>query len=177
MQAFADLLTIWWKFGRNQKVICSFIGDGNNVAFSLFEILLLFGHEVCLIGPEKYSFSQSDRKYFMSLANKYWGKFDVYHDIDTGVKNTDIIYTDTFVSMWEEEESDKKMESFREYQVNQGVIRKTGKKTYFMHCLPAHRWAEVTDEVIDSENSLVYEQARNRMVVSRWVFCTLLSSS
>ena len=78
--------------------------------------------------------------------------------------------------MWEEDTADEKIKFFTDYQVNEDVISHTGKKSYFMHCLPAHRGEEVTNEVIDSEVSLVYEQARNRMVVSKWVFHKLLSS-
>ena len=176
MQALADLLTIWWKFGRNEKIVCSFVGDANNVTFSLFEILLLFGHEVRLVCPEKYCFPQDDLDYFWVLSNKNWWKFEVFHNVNKWIENADIIYTDTFISMWEEEVVDEKMKFFTDYQVNMNVMSQTGKKTYFMHCLPAHRWEEVTDEVIDSDISLVYEQARNRMVVSKWVFHKLLSS-
>ena len=176
MQALADLLTIWWKFWRDKKIVCSFVGDANNVTFSLFEILLLFGHEVRLVCPEKYCFSQDDLDYFWVLASENWWKFDVFHDVNEWVVNADIIYTDTFISMWEEDTADEKIKFFTDYQVNEDVIYHTGKKSYFMHCLPAHRGEEVTNEVIDSEVSLVYEQARNRMVVSKWVFHKLLSS-
>ena len=86
-----------------------------------------------------------------------------------------MVYTDTFVSMGEEEEFDEKMKSFAGFQVNSKLLSHAKKGCYFMHCLPAHRGIEVTDEVIDSPYSLVYQQSKNRMVVSKGVFATLLS--
>jgi len=173
MQALADLLTIQEIFGK-KKIHLAFVGDANNVAFSLFEILLLFEHQVSFVGPEKYFFSKSDQEYFQKLAEENKTEILFTEDPKEGVAGCDIIYTDTFVSMGEENILEEKMKYFADYQVNKSLMKQAKENAYFMHCLPAHRGVEVTNEVIDGENSLVYEQAKNRMVSSMGVFSKLL---
>ena len=174
MQALADLLTIQDKFGKDKKVSVAFVGDANNVAFSLFEILLKFGHDVRFGGPEKYFFSKEAQDYLQKLAKDNSGKMLFTSDPIEAVSGVDAVYSDTFVSMGEEDVFDEKMKHFAAFQVNKELFSHTKKDACFMHCLPAHRGIEVTDEIIDSENSLVYEQSKNRMVVSKGVFAKLL---
>lgn len=175
MQALADLLTIQEIFGKDKKISLAFVGDANNVAFSLFEILLKFGHDVRFGGPEKYFFSQENQDYLQKLAQENSGKILFTKSAEEAVKGVDIVYADTFVSMGEEDSFDEKMKHFSGYQINKELFSHTNDGAYFMHCLPAHRGIEVTDEIIDSENSLVYKQAKNRMVVSSGVFAKLLA--
>lgn len=174
MQALADLLTIQEHFGQ-EKISLTYIGDANNVAFSLIEIMLIFGHKVAFSGPKECFFSEEKTLYLKKLARKNSTEIIITDNPQEAVKNTDIIYTDTFVSMGEEHIFEEKMKLFNGYQVNKNLLSYTGKKTCFMHCLPAHRNIEVTDEVIDSDISLVYQQAKNRMVVSKGVFTKLLN--
>ncbi|MBI2484533.1 ornithine carbamoyltransferase [Candidatus Uhrbacteria bacterium] len=174
MQALADLLTIQEKFG-DAKISLAYIGDANNVAFSLIEILLQFGHDVRFAGPPAYSFSLQQSSYFQQLACKHSASITFFHDQFEAARGADIIYTDTFVSMGEEKLFKEKMRAFKEFQVNASLLSKTGKKTFFMHCLPAHRGVEVTDDVIDSDISLVYRQAKNRMVSAKGVFVEILA--
>lgn len=173
MQAMADLYTIQEQFGRNERVVISFVGDANNVAYSLIEIALMFGHEVRFAGPEKYYWNETQLSHFCGLANRFGGIFHHSFDPVEAVKGTDVIYTDTFVSMGEEDQVHEKISHFKTYQVNMTLKENAKEEAAFMHCLPAHRGIEVTDEVIDHPNSWIYQQAKNRMVVSRGVFGTL----
>lgn len=174
MQAITDLFTmreIFWE----GKMSVTFVGDSNNVAFSLAEILLKFWHDVRIASPVEYSFSTSKQQYLKTLANTGDGIISFLHNPIEAVKWTDFIYADTFVSMGEEGVFDEKMSHFNWYQVNQELMSLSGKECYFMHCLPAHRGIEVNDDVMDSKHSLIYQQARNRMVTARGVFLTLFN--
>lgn len=173
MQAMADLYTIWEQAG-DEKLSVSFIGDANNVSWSLIEILLKFGYEARFSGPKDFYWNRKQLAHFAELERRYGGTF--FHSTDPGeiVKGTDVIYTDTFVSMGEEEQMKEKLGAFEAYQVNESLYRKAESDPAFMHCLPAHRGIEVTVDVIDHEHSWIYDQARNRMVVSKGVFATLM---
>lgn len=174
MQALADMLTIQQKFGKESQISVSFVGDANNVSFSLIEICLMLGHIVKFAGPENYSWSAEKINYFNLLTVEYGGKFQVMKNPKEAVYNTDVVYTDTFISMGEEHLYEDKLKHFEPYQVNEELFSEADKDAGFMHCLPAHRGVEVTDEVIDHPNSWVYQQAKNRMVISKGVFALLL---
>jgi ornithine carbamoyltransferase len=176
MQALADLLTIQQNFGRDAKVVITYVGDANNVAFSLAEIALMFGHEFRFTGPENYMFSMEQQEYFQKLSALQDGLFVQTGDPLQAVSGADVIYTDTFISMGEEHLYEDKMAHFSGYQVNEKLFGAAKELAGFMHCLPAHRGVEVTDGVIDHPNSWVYQQARNRMIVSKGVFATLISN-
>lgn len=175
MQAITDLYTIREIYGE-AKTQVAFVGDSNNVAFSLAEILLKCGHDVRIASPDGYGFSPIRKMYLEELAVKNGANILLTQDPFAAVKGTDIIYADTFVSMGEEHLYDEKVTHFAKYQVNEQLMDSTGKKTHFMHCLPAHRGIEVTDAVIDSTSSLVYRQAKNRMVTARGVFLKIFWS-
>lgn len=175
MQALADLYTIQQHFGKHEKVTITYIGDANNVAFSLAEIGLKFGHTVKFAGPASYSFNSEQLSYFSLLSVEHSGKFIQTENATKAAFDADVIYTDTFISMGEEHLYDEKIKHFKPYQVNEKLFSQAKEEAGFMHCLPAHRGVEVTDEVIDHPNSWVYEQARNRMIVSKGVFATLLA--
>lgn len=174
MQALADALTIQEHFGKNKKIKCAFVGDANNVAFSLFEILIKLGHNISFAGPPNYSFSEEKELYLKMLATKHKVTTDFSNNPQQAVSSADIVYTDTFVSMGEEDIYDEKIKAFKAFQVNTKLMQKAKSNAQFMHCLPAHRGEEVTNEVLDSKNSLIYQQAKNRMVTSKGVFATLL---
>ncbi|MEX0904553.1 MAG: ornithine carbamoyltransferase [Balneolaceae bacterium] len=176
MQALADLFTLQQHFGKDEKLTIAYVGDANNVAFSLTEIALMFGHEVNFSGPEKYSWTSDQLSYFSLLAVQYGGSFKYTANPDEAVSDADAVYTDTFISMGQEHLYDEKIKCFKPYQVNETLFSKAKSTAGFMHCLPAHRGVEVTDEVIDHPNSWVYQQAKNRMIVSKGVFATLLAN-
>ncbi len=169
MQAITDLYTIREIYGESKTQV-AFVGDSNNVAFSLAEILLKSGHEVRIASPEGYGFPPIRKAYLEQLAITNTTKILLTDDPLLAVKDADVIYADTFVSMGEEHLYDEKVAHFLQFQVNEQLMASTGKSTHFMHCLPAHRGIEVTDAVIDSASSLVYRQAKNRMVTARGVF-------
>jgi ornithine carbamoyltransferase len=175
MQALADMLTLQQKFGKKQKLTVSYVGDANNVAFSLIEIGLKLGHSMKFAGPDKYSWNDEQLGYFSLLSVEYGGSFLQTENPSEAVYQSDAIYTDTFISMGEEHLYDEKIRHFQPYQVNGKLFSQARNHAGFMHCLPAHRGVEVTDEVIDHSNSWVYEQAKNRMIVSKGVFATILA--
>lgn len=176
MQALADLLTIRQKFPDKKDVTIAFVGDANNVAFSLTEIALKMGYHMRFSGPENYFWSQDKLSYFSLLSVQHGGSFEATFDPFDAVQGSDIIYTDTFISMGEEHLYEDKIMHFEPYQVNEKLFSATGKSTGFMHCLPAHRGIEVTDEVIDHPESWIYQQAKNRMIVSMGLFATMFSN-
>jgi ornithine carbamoyltransferase len=175
MQALADLYTLQQKYGKDQKLTISYVGDANNVAFSLIEIGLKFGHSIKFAGPPEYSWNQDQLGYFSLLAVEHGGTFTQTAEPVEAVFESDVVYTDTFISMGEEHLYDEKIKHFQPYQVNEKLFSQAKKSAGFMHCLPAHRGVEVTNEVIDHPNSWVYEQAKNRMIVSKGVFATILA--
>ncbi|MCS7299044.1 MAG: ornithine carbamoyltransferase [Spirochaetia bacterium] len=160
-QAISDAFTIYEKFG-NFNLKLSFLGDFNNVAYSLFIILAkLKIKELCFSGPEK----MFDKDFENKIKTISEGKTNFYYENDPkkAVKSADIIYTDVWVSMgFEDKEKDKESKMYP-YQVNSELISLTGKNTLFMHCLPAKRGKEVSDDVIDSSASIVFDQAENRL--------------
>lgn len=174
MQALADLLTIEEKLGKNKKTTCAFIGDANNVSFSLLEILLKMGHKAAFAGPKEYFFSKSQIDYFENLAQNNKTKVFFTHDPLLAAKDAQVIYADTFVSMGEETLKNKKLKIFQPYQINQELLKNAKNFQGFMHCLPAYRGVEVAAEIIDGPNSWIYNQAKNRMVVSLGVFAKLI---
>lgn len=176
MQALADLFTLQQKFGTETKLDISYVGDANNVAFSLIEIALMFGHSIRFSAPVKYSWNEEQLSYFSLLSVQYGGSVYVTTDPAEAVSGADVIYTDTFISMGQEHLYEEKIKHFQPYQINTDLFSKAKKDTGFMHCLPAHRGVEVTDDVIDHPNSWVYHQAKNRMIVSKGVFATLLGT-
>lgn len=174
MQALADILTIQQNFGKDEKVHLTFVGDANNVALSLTEVMLYFAHDITFSGPDKYGWDDEKLEYFSQLSAEFGGSFTVEDDPKKAVSSADVIYTDTFISMGQEHMYEEKIKHFEEYQVNEKLFSQAKNGTGFMHCLPAHRGVEVTDDVIDHKNSWVYQQAKNRMIVSKGVFTALL---
>lgn len=177
MQALADMLTIRQNLGTEKKFTITFVGDANNVSYSLTEITLTLGHQMRFSSPENYSWKEEQLTHFQDLSDQYGGSFTIFEKPEDAVANSDVVYTDTFISMGEEHLYEEKIKHFEAFQVNGELFSKAEKHTGFMHCLPAHRGVEVTDEVIDHANSWVYQQAKNRMIVSKGVFTLLLNES
>ncbi len=173
MQAITDLYTMQEVFGKG-KITLTFVWDSNNVAYSLAEIALMFGYDIRIASPDIYSFDEVKKTHLRNMAHTYNGAISFITDPYTAVMWADFVYADTFISMWEEWLWEAKLWHFQWYQVNTELMQNTGKESYFMHCLPAHRGIEVTDEVMDSPRSLIYQQAKNRMVTARGVFLKLL---
>ena len=162
-QALADIFTIREKFGvRKIKIV--FVGDGNNVARSLNELCKKTGIKFLLCCPKGYEMEDCEISY----------------DPQNAVKDADVIYTDVWASMGQEKETKKRKKDFAKFQVNMDLIGANGrlpqrKLPLIMHCLPAHRGDEITNEVIESKNSIVFDQAENRLHVQKAVLIKLLS--
>lgn len=173
LQALADAFTLWERTGKLHHLKVAFVGDvSNNVATSLAVIGAKLGWEVRLIGPK----SLWNLKLVDELREdvERTGASIYFSDSINEVAGVDGVYTDVWVSMGFEKEAEERRKLLRPYQVNQRVMETAGKKAIFLHCLPAHRGEEVTDEVIDGPQSAVWDQAENRMHTAKAVFAYLL---
>ena len=174
-QALTDLYTIKEKIGSLDNVKLSYVGDGNNVARSLAFLCAKLKVSCTIASPENYELSA---EFLDELENYVKGK-DSYikqnRDPREAVKDADIIYTDTWISMGEEAEAETRRKDFNGFQVNSELISYAKKDVFVMHCLPAHRGEEITDDVIDGEHSIVYDQAENRLHVQKALLKLLIS--
>ena len=170
-QALSDYLTLLECKGSLAKVTLAWVGDGNNVAHSLIYGASRLGAHLRIATPPGY---EPDRS-VMADAKREGGDVTVMHDPSEAVVGADAVYTDIWTSMGKEDEAETRQQIFRPYQVNSQLMRAAGPQALFMHCQPAHRGEEVTDEVMDSPRSLVYQQAENRLHVQKATFLALLS--
>lgn len=167
-QALADIMTVYEIFGHLNGLKLVFSGDGNNVANSLILACAKTGVEIVCAIPKGYEPKAS----VIEEAQK-WGKVTITDNLEQAAVDADVIYTDVFFSMGQQSD-DKKFKAMMPYQINQNIMHKAKKEAVFMHCLPAHRGEEVTEDVIDSPASVVFEQAENRMHVQKAVMTLLM---
>jgi len=173
LQALADALTLWERSGRLHSVKVAFVGDvANNVATSLAIIGAKLGWEVRLVGPKQLWSMKLIDELSEDLAKT--GARIYFTDSINEVAGVDGVYTDVWVSMGFEREAEERRRLLSPYQVNSRAMEIAGKKAVFLHCLPAHRGEEVTDDVIDGPQSAVWDQAENRMHTAKAVFAYLL---
>jgi ornithine carbamoyltransferase len=171
-QALADLLTIQEWFGEVAGKTVAFVGDGNNVARSLAIACGKVGGRLILARPDGYGF---DRDFEAKYRKHVGGKLpEEMSDAGAAVKHADAIYTDVWTSMGQESERDKRLKQFAPYQVNAALLAKAPKHAKVLHCLPAHRGEEITDDVIESPASVVFQQAGNRLHAQKAVLEWLL---
>jgi ornithine carbamoyltransferase len=163
-QAMADLLTIREHFGKLENVKLAYIGDGNNVARSLAFAGKKLGLNFVTASPKGYELNGDIMEKLQDLGP---GTVTCVQDPQEAVRQADVIYTDTWTSMGQEEEKEKRIHQFQGYQVNMDLVQATGRDTKVMHCLPAYRGLEITDDVIESPQSIVFEQAENRLHFQR----------
>jgi ornithine carbamoyltransferase len=172
-QALADFLTFREAVGSLAGRTIAFVGDGNNVAASLAHAGAMLGVHLRVAAPEGFALPAHVVAEARSAA-RHGGTIDVMTDPIEAVRGVDAVYTDVWASMGQEAETTLRDETFRPYQVNAELMRTAGPNALFMHCLPAHRGAEVTDEVIDSAQSLVFEQAENRLHTQKALLAMLM---
>ncbi|HBS28167.1 MAG TPA: ornithine carbamoyltransferase [Phycisphaerales bacterium] len=172
-QALADLFTLQEHAGPLAGRRLAYIGDGNNVCCSLVLLATTLGLRVTVITPEGFEPPEEVRALASSAAANSGGAFTVTSD-PGAVRGSDAVYTDAWTSMGFEHEAQRRRRVFEPYQVNAQLMATAGPDTLFMHCLPAHRGEEVTDEVIDSPRSIVFDQAENRMHVQNALLAHLL---
>ena len=172
-QAVADLLTLREHFGELDGRRIAFIGDGNNVVASLAYAAALSGLEIVVSSPSGYELDSD----VVARAHNLGGTIELISDPYEAVAGADAIYTDVWTSMGQEDQSDIRRAAFAGYQINEALMATAGPKAVFLHCLPAHRGEEVAAEVIDGAQSLVWQQAENRMHATRAVIVQLLGES
>jgi ornithine carbamoyltransferase len=162
-QGLADLFTIYEKKGNLSGLKLAYIGDGNNVSHSLIYGCSKVGINIALACPKGYEPNPKVVTEGREEARKKDKVVTVTNDPVEAVLGADIVYTDVWVSMGKEKEHDERVRLFKTYQVNVELVKRAKPDYLFMHCLPAHRGEEVTDEVADSKNSVIFDQAENRL--------------
>lgn len=173
-QALADYLTIWDKLARFQGVNLTFVGDGNNVAHSLLVGGAKLGVNVTIACPVGYEPDADVLTIAREAAAESGSRIRILHDPVEAVADADVVYTDVWASMGQEAEAEQRKVVFASYQVNAALMAKARPGAIVMHDLPAHRGEEITDEVMDGPQSVVFDQAENRMHAQKAVLALLL---
>jgi ornithine carbamoyltransferase len=173
-QALADVLTIQEKKGRLAGVSLAFVGDGNNTARSLCLAAAMSGMEFRFASPEGYGLPEATVARARELARGSGGAVTCLRDPEEAVKGADVVYTDVWASMGQEEESAARRAAFQGYQVDARMMSLAAPEAVFMHDLPAHRGEEVSAEVIEGPQSVVFDQAENRLHAQKAVLALIL---
>jgi len=173
-QVLGDLLTIKEKKGRLSGLKLAYIGDGNNVAHSLIFGSVKVGMNIVLATPSGYEPKKEIIEKAKIDAQKMGSTIEVISDPLKAVEKADIIYTDVWTSMGFEQEKEIRKKVFQSYQISQNLVSRAKEEVIILHCLPAHRGEEITDEVMDGANSVVIDQAENRMHVQKGILALLL---
>ncbi len=174
-QALADLLTIYEVKNKLKGLKLVYVGDGNNVAHSLMIAAAKVGMDCTIACPPNYEPKEHIVKLAQNFAKETNAKIEVSHNPAEAVKDADVIYTDVWASMGQESEQQERLQAFLGYQVNAELVSGAKPDYHFLHCLPAHRGEEVTEEVIDGPNSVIFQQAGNRMHVQKALLQAILA--
>jgi len=169
-QVMSDIFTIWETRGSLDDLKVTYVGDGNNIVHSWLHLAQKFPMEFVCACPENY---EPNSNTVNGSSGAGVSRVSISHDPKNSVKNTDVIYTDVWASMGQKDEAEMREKIFQPFQVNKDLMDATGKNTLFMHCLPAERGREVTDEVIEADYSIVFEQAENRLHVQNAIMVSL----
>lgn len=174
-QGFTDLFTIWEKRdGRLADLTIAYVGDGNNVARSLLFGAMKCGMHFRLAAPPGYRLSGEDLSLAESMRISDKQQVTVHDDPLEAVAQVDVIYTDVWTSMGQEEETEARLKLFPPYQINRELVGRARPDCLVMHCLPAHRGQEITDEVADGPNSVLFQQAENRLHAQKAILVDLM---
>jgi len=176
-QALADLFTIKEKLKALKKVTLAYVGDGNNVCNSLLFAAAKTGMNISVATPKGYAPVDGVIKLSQAAAKVTGSRIVITEDPFSAVKDAQVVYTDVWASMGQEEEINKRKIIFKDFQINAKLLSNAAKNVLVMHCLPAHRGEEVTDEVMESKNSIVFDQAENRMHVQKAILIKLLGKN
>lgn len=173
-QAMADMLTMRERFGTLQGLKLAYVGDGNNVAASLYFAAAHFGIDFAVATPEGYELPPDVRETAQNIAEKRNIQVQMTTHPQIAVEGADVIYTDTWVSMGQEDEAQDRRETFGAYQVNENLLQHANARAIVMHCLPAHRGDEITNAVADGDRSAIFQQAENRLHAQKAILVHLL---
>jgi ornithine carbamoyltransferase len=175
-QALADIMCLRERFGNLSNIKLAYVGDGNNVAHSLLLAVARTGASIAVATPEGYEPDATVVNLSCAIAAETGASIEITKDAAAAVTNASAVYTDVWASMGQEDEADDRRAIFAAYQVNARLFSLAAKDAVFMHCLPAHRGDEVTASVIDAPNSIVFDQAENRLHVQKAVLAYLMGS-
>ena len=173
-QVMADLLTIKEHFGSFENLKLAYVGDGNNMAHSLMAGCSIMGMDVSIGCPNDY---EPDEKYLArckEIAQKSGSKIQITPNQIDAVKNANVIYTDVWASMGQEDEAEARRKIFKPYQVNKELLMNAADSVIILHCLPAHRGEEITEEVLEKHASIIFEQAENRLHAQKAIMASIM---
>jgi ornithine carbamoyltransferase len=176
-QALADYFTLQERFGDLRSLKLAFVGDGNNVSHSLLLTAAALGSRISVGTPAGFEPNKTILKQAHKMAQRTGAVIEVTNDVRSAVSGAHAVYTDVWASMGQESEAEERDAIFRPFQVNSGLMSLAASNAVFLHCLPAHRGDEVTDEVLDSPQSVVFDEAENRMHVQNAIMVLLYSAS
>lgn len=176
-QALADIFTVKEKKGSLKGLTLSYAGDGNNVCHSLLQITSMLGMNMRVAFPKGFAPKKEILKQAELMARKTGASIVTSSDPRAVAENADILYTDVWASMGQEKEAKERAKVFKKFQINKKLMGLAKKDVLIMHCLPAHRGMEISDEAIDSPNSIVFDEAENRLHVQKAIMLKLLKES
>jgi len=174
VQILCDLFTLWEKRGKVAGLRVVFVGDGNNVCHSWLQGAAIMGMHFTLACPAGYEPDPGVLARAMELAQTSGARLTVSHDPQAAVQGADVLYTDVWTSMGQEEEHARRLKDFRDFRVNDQLVSLAKPDVLVMHCLPAHRGEEITDAVMDGPKSVVFDEAENRLHMQKAVLVRLL---
>jgi len=174
-QGMSDALTIQERFGKAKGLNVTFVGDGNNVAVSLMHVSAKLGWNFTIANPEGYGLNPAPIEIAKKIAVQTGSKLAFVQDPHEAVRDAQVIYTDTWTSMGQEEETARREKVFPPYQVNAKLVGEADKDVIVMHCLPAHRNQELTDDVADGPHSVIFPQAHNRLHAQKAILARLFA--
>ncbi len=172
-QVLADIMTVEEKFGKLKGLKMAYIGDGNNMTNSLMVACAKVGMHISVATPKGYEPDAGYTQKALAYAKETGSKISLLHDPRQAAQNADVLYTDTWVSMGQEEETAERFKDFDGYQIDSKLASLASKKHIFMHCLPAHRGQEVSADVIDGKHSVIFDEAENRLHVQKAIMVFL----
>ena len=173
-QIMSDFFTIWENKGSLEDLKICYMGDGNNIVNSWLQLTQKFPINFVCACPAGY---EPDKSTLEMSIDAGLSKITITNDPFDSIQNSDVIYTDVWASMGQKDEAEIREKVFKPFQVNKSIMSEAGKNAVFMHCLPAERDREVTDEVMEAEYSIVFEQAENRLHIQNAIMATLLNQT
>lgn len=175
-QAMADLFTIYEHKGKLEGLKLSYIGDGNNVTHSLLHACAMAGMDMAVATPAGYECAPEIVAEAKEIAKRTGSKITITHDPVEAISDSDAVYADTWVSMGQEAEKAKRIEIFKPYQINAELFAKAKSDAIFLHCLPAYRGYEVTEDVIDGPQSVIFDEAENRLHAQKAIMTMVMGN-
>ena len=173
-QVMADLLTIKEKFGHLDNLKLAYVGDGNNMAHSLIAGCSIMGMDVSIGCPKDYEPDEKFLSKCQEIAQKSGSKIQISPNQIEAVKNANVVYTDVWASMGQEDEAEARRKIFKPYQVNKELLMNAADDVIVLHCLPAHRGEEITEEVLEEHAAVIFEQAENRLHAQKAIMASIM---